>query len=85
MKTFIRLLKLAIPYKIMVIIASISSILFGLFNAMSLWVVGSLIGTIMGAEDNLSEHVENSSIIHKYLGIYFENIRMKNVAFDHLY
>ena len=58
----------------MVIIASISSILFGLFNAMSLWVVGSLIGTIMGAEDNLSEHVENSSIIHKYLGIYFETI-----------
>ena len=61
MNIFLRILKFALPYKSTVIIAFVSSILYGLFNATSLWVVGSLIGTIMGVkENNLSEMIINS-------------------------
>ena len=72
MKTFLRLLKLTIPHKILVLIAFISSVLYGFFNAISLWVVGSLIGTIMGSNNSFSEQVDTDNSINNYLGQYFD-------------
>ena len=54
MKTFIRILTFAKPHWLKVIIAFISSIFYSVFNAMSLWIVSSLIGTIM-----VSKNIQN--------------------------
>ena len=48
MKNLFRLLSFGKPYWVVIIVSFISSILYGIFNAASLWVVGSLIGTIFG-------------------------------------
>ena len=53
MKTFKRILLIAKPYWPIGIGAFISSVLFAMFNAASLWVVGTLIGTIMGMEQSV--------------------------------
>ncbi len=74
MSTFLRIIKLTFPYKSTVCTAFLSSVLYGLFNAVSLWVVGSLIGTIMGVkENNLSELNESVSIHHK-IDYYFDQL-----------
>ena len=74
MKIFFRILKLASPYKGSVLGAFISSTLYGLFNALSLWIVGSLIGTIMGVEENnLSDFDNTQSFIHK-IDYYFDQL-----------
>ena len=72
MQTFLRLLKFTFPHKILVFTAFISSILFGLFNAISLWVTGSLIGTIMGVDNELSNTIDPDNSINYYLGQYFD-------------
>ena len=60
MKTFVRILKFAKPYWPLVIGAFIASIFFSLFNAGSLWVVGTLIGTIMGSSEEAPIDYDNS-------------------------
>ena len=47
MKSYLRILSYCKPYKLMVFISILSSLLFALFNAMSIWLVGSLITSIM--------------------------------------
>ena len=60
MKTFVRILKFAKPYWPLVIGAFIASIFFSLFNAGSLWVDGTLIGTIMGSSKEAPIDYDNS-------------------------
>ena len=47
MKTYLRILNFCKPYKVMILISIISSFLFALLNALSIWLVGSLITSIM--------------------------------------
>tara|TARA_B100001142_G_scaffold89885_2_gene91622 strand:+ start:6303 stop:8120 length:1818 start_codon:yes stop_codon:yes gene_type:complete len=47
MKTYLRILNFCKPYKAMILISIISSFLFALLNALSIWLVGSLITSIM--------------------------------------
>ena len=47
MKTYLRILNFCKPYKAMIFISIISSFLFALLNALSIWLVGSLITSIM--------------------------------------
>ena len=47
MKSYLRILAYCKPYKVMVSISILSSLLFALFNALSIWLVGSLITSIM--------------------------------------
>ena len=68
MKTFIRILKFAKPYWFIVLLAFIASILFGLFNAMSLWVASSLIGTIMGSGEPIVESIKTSNSLPNLVG-----------------
>jgi len=64
MKTFIRILSYTLPYKLLIILSFISSFFYGIFNALSLWVVGSLIGTIMGSKsDSISVNQDSNSFI----------------------
>ena len=75
MSSFIRILSFSKPYKFTVFAAFIASFFYGLFNAISLWVVGSLIGTIMGSKtiDNNSIIKEQNNLIDRW-GDYFEQI-----------
>ena len=85
MNTFIRILGFTNPYKMTVLIAFIASFFYGLFNAISLWVVGSLIGTIMGSNKN-SDHsiiMEQNNLIDKF-GNYFEQILSNANSLDRL-
>ncbi len=47
MKSYLRILSYCKPYKFMVFISILSSLLFAIFNAFSIWLVGSLITSIM--------------------------------------
>ena len=74
MKTFIRILKYVKPYSITAIVAFAASIFFGFFNAMSLWVVGSLITTIMGDANSANISTINSQSLHYKLDNFIDNI-----------
>ena len=52
MNLYIRILQFVKPYKLTVILSLLSSILYVLMNAFSLWMVSSLIGTIINPEGN---------------------------------
>ena len=84
MKTFIRILKFAKPYKFIVLFAFISSILFGLFNAMSLWVASSLIGTIMGAGQKIPKSINTNNTIHNKLDQFFDHIIHSNSPIEQI-
>ena len=73
MKTFLRILAFAKPHWDKVIIAFSSSIFYSIFNAMSLWIVSSLIGTIMGSEDSNIESI-NPDSFHNKLDNFFDQI-----------
>ena len=47
MKSYLKILKFCKPYKLMVGLSIISSLLFALLNAITIWLVGSLITSIM--------------------------------------
>ena len=85
MNTFIRILSFTKPYKITVFIAFIASFFYGFFNAISLWVVGSLIDTIMGSGkiNTHSNIIEQNNLIDK-LGNYFEQILNNANSIDRL-
>ena len=74
MKTFIRILKYVKPYSITAIVAFAASIFFGFFNAMSLWVVGSLITTIMGDANSANTSTIKSQSLHYKLDNFIDNI-----------
>ena len=84
MKIFLRILKLTIPYKITILLAFLSSILFGLFNAFSLWVVGSLIGTLMGAKETTINNLDNASSFHQKLDYYFDQLFINSDQIERL-
>ena len=71
MKTFLRILTFAKPHWVRVIIAFISSIFYSIFNAMSLWIVSSLIGTIMVSENVQTENL-NSNSFHNKIDNFFD-------------
>ena len=73
MKSFLRILNFSKPYKLIVFIAFIASIFYGIFNAISLWIVGSFIGTIMGSGNlTSSSDFNNSDNFINKIGYYFE-------------
>ena len=47
MRTYLKILTFCKPYKVMIVICVISSFSFALLNALSIWLVGSLITSIM--------------------------------------
>ena len=71
MKTFLRLLTFTKPYWYKVVIAFIASILFAIFNAASLWIVSSLIDTIISSEPKQLSDYNTLSSIYKKIEFYF--------------
>ena len=52
MKSYLRILSFCKPYKLMVFISILASFLFAILNALSIWLVGSLITSIMDPNNN---------------------------------
>ena len=66
MSIYFRILKFVKPYKFVVLISLISSFLFVLMNAFSLWMISTLISTIMLHENKTeSTQILNEGIYHK--------------------
>jgi len=73
MKTFLRILGFAKPHWFKVIVAFISSIFYSIFNAISLWIVSSLIGTIMGSKNTEIPDAQVGTI-HNKIENFFDQI-----------
>ncbi len=66
MKVYLRILSFVKPYRLMIALSMLSSLLFVLFNAISLWLVSSLIYTIMIPEKvNTNKIVDDQSVYSK--------------------
>ena len=50
MKVYLRLLRFAKPYKLYILISLISSVLYVFTNGVSLWIIGSLLSSIMNPD-----------------------------------
>ena len=55
MNLYLRVLSYVKPYRLMVVLSLLSSVLFVLLNAFSLWMISSLISTIMNPETSNSQ------------------------------
>jgi len=71
LKTLIRLASFFKPYKFILFISIVASILYGLFNVASLWIVGTLIGNLFG-----SEALNNQSLsgLNGKINYFFSNL-----------
>ena len=70
MNIYLRILKYVKPYKLIVFISLISSFLFVIMNAFSLWMISTLISTIMLQK----EKVDHSKIINDSFYSKLENL-----------
>ena len=68
MKSYLRILQFCKPYKLMVFVSIFSSLIFALLNALSIWLVGSLITSIMSlSKDKIKEDSSMFSNIEQWL------------------
>jgi len=77
MKNFIRLLSFMKPYWVTAVAAFAASLFYAIFNALSIWVVGSLIGTIMGTskgEENQLMNLDGPLSINQKIEFYFNQL-----------
>ena len=82
MKNLFRLLSFGKSYWLVIVISFISSILYGLFNAASLWVVGSLIGTIFGVSvENQSKDISG---LNEKINYFFNSLIESQTPFEQL-
>ena len=65
MKTYLKIMGYSKKYSFSIVIALIASILFTLFNALAIWMVSSLMGTIMKGDSTAINHPNTNSIIGK--------------------
>ncbi|MAN34918.1 MAG: hypothetical protein CMF89_00735 [Candidatus Marinimicrobia bacterium] len=71
LKTLIRLGGFFKPYKFILLISIIASVLYGLFNAASLWIVGTLIANLFGS--STFDNYDIDSLIGK-INYFFSNL-----------
>ena len=67
MNLYLRILQFVKPYKPTVLLSLLSSLFYVLMNAFSLWMVSSLIGTIINPKEN-SNHIVSDSLNGKFDG-----------------
>ena len=82
MKNLFRLLSFGKSYWLVIVISFISSILYGLFNAASLWVVGSLIGTIFGV--SVKNQSQDISGLNEKINYFFNSLIESQTPFEQL-
>lgn len=82
MKNLLRLIVIGKPYWLVMIVSFFSSIFYGIFNAASLWVVGSLIGTIFGLPINSDS--KDLSGINSIIDQFFGSLLESKMPFEQL-
>ena len=82
MTNLFRLLSFGKSYWIVIVVSFVSSILYGLFNAASLWVVGSLIGTIFGV--SVTNQSEDISGLNEKINYFFNSLIESQTPFEQL-
>jgi len=65
MKIYLRILKFAKPYKLFIFISIIASILYVFTNGLSLWIIGSLLSSVMSGETIVNNNLPTSSFTDK--------------------
>ena len=65
MKIYLRILKFAKPYKLFIFISIIASILYVFTNGLSLWIIGSLLSSVMTGETIVNNNLPASSFTDK--------------------
>ena len=84
MNLYLRVLKYVKPYRLVVILALFSSLLYVLMNAFSIWMISSLIGTIMNSSRvNTFNSIDDYSI-YKKLDSIVNNLIGSGSQFDQL-
>ena len=76
MNVYLRLLRFAKPYKLYILISLLSSVLYVFTNGVSLWIIGSLLSSIMNPEaitlggiDSFTNKVNN--YVFQYIDLCF--------------
>jgi len=65
MKIYLRILKFAKPYKIFIFISIFSSILYVITNGLSLWIIGSLLSSVMNAGSIINDNIPAETFTDK--------------------
>ncbi len=86
MNIYLRILSYVKPYKFVVLISLISSFLFVLMNTFSLWLISSLVSTIMLKKNNseLNNVIDNKSTLYHSLEDFSQNLIGKGTEIDQL-
>ena len=68
MKSYFKILKFAKPYSPYIIVSLLCSILYVFFNGLSLWIVGSLLSSVMNTESLFSTDSNTfTSTVNSYI------------------
>ncbi|MBI45457.1 MAG: hypothetical protein CMG66_04740 [Candidatus Marinimicrobia bacterium] len=74
MNYYFKILKFAQPYRTYILFSLLCSILYVIFNGLSLWIVGSLLSSVMSTESLFSTNGDTfTSIINSYIFGYINN------------
>ena len=72
MKLYLRILKYIKPYRTLIILSLMCSLIFIAMNSLSVWMIGSLISTIIGP--NINPVIENPNTINDTLKIFTQHL-----------
>ena len=78
MKIYFRILKFANPYKIFILISLLTSILYVATNGISLWIVGSLLSSVMSDSIIIDHNITPASFTDKVNQFLFSYIDTSN-------
>ena len=81
MNTFIRILKYTKSYRLLMAGAVLSSTIFVLLNCMSIWLIGAMLGNIMGG-DSIS--ITQPSSLNEYLNYSVQNLIGRGTQIEQL-
>ena len=82
MKTYLKIMGYSKKYSLSIVIALIASVLFTLFNALAIWMVSSLIGTIMKGDSDVINQSNTNSIIGNKIELYINNMYENIIGFS---
>ena len=78
MKVYLRLLSFVKPFKIFVFFSIISSVLYVLTNGLSLWIIGSLLSSVMSDSITNLQTINPSSFTERINNFLFSYIDTNN-------
>ena len=78
MKIYFRVLKFASPYKLFILISLLTSILYVISNGLSLWIIGSLLTSVMTDGSIIGDSINPESFTDRINGFLFSYINFND-------